>query len=1004
MRDFLIYLAPRFPWLWRFVSSVPLLRRWANRVLINLLTSSEPPRPYAYSLWAPKPQSETDPKPYVADYISWVGLVDRSFTGRHLPPAPASYSGGQSDSTPGALPDVKDVAALFKRAEGMIPCPRSAILFGFFAQWFTDSFLRTDANDDRKNTSNHEIDLCQIYGLNPSDTSILRSHEGGRLLTERLNGEEFPPLLFEQDEAGTLGVKERFKDLSYVKDTNSFFHTSVLNRPPPESGRPPVTDAQKKSLFASGLGNANSTMFYSAINTIFVREHNRLCGVIAERQPDWDDDQLFETARNTNIVLLLKVIVEDYINHLSSAYFKVFTDVGFAERQNWCRTNRISAEFDLLYRWHPFVPNSVSLNGEDIPTERLLLDNRRLIDLGVENVIHAAATQRAGRLTIKNTAPFLNRMADAPVLAKARAWRIRPYNEYRVRFGLRPVATFEELTGDQALAAELKALYTDVNQVELLVGLFAEKQEERAVLGSLMLFMVVVDAFSQALTNPLLSQNVYGEKCFSKAGLECVEKTSTFDAIVQRNSSMGDRKAGFAAAREIPGGYGPPVLGTLIDTLDFIFVSGWERFFCRRQKKYASNVFKINVFQPTIAMLDHRAIKALFASKDLVQDIPSDDYKFSLPLLSLTGGLPPGMYEAGAAHDKPKSFYIRLLQKRSTTLASQFNETFGEFSRRWLSMNQFSWRDELEDFSAVFLFQWILGASPDPAKVRLIYKNIFTHRFVAVTKYIPWSSYSKSKALYPEVLAFVKSAPAFQEIAGLARLEGLTDDESVARQVMFLIGMNAFLGIQNLLKSIVGELSLRPELCEQLRQEMAGSLGPGQTVRDVGVLQSLPLLDKTLREILRLHPPVFLIFGRATCDRTIESDSGIFAVGKGELVMGVIPFAHQDPSVFVNPKEFDPSRFDDEKASEHLIWPRGLHDGPASPGNRTCPAKDFAVMIAKLFCVALLTRCQWRLKDPQPRWDDSKFGLDVAAPVGALDVEWFRPNPSVKPPGNVAKS
>ena len=34
----------------------------------------------------------------------------------------------------------------------------------FFAQWFTDSFLRTSLTDYRKNESNHEIDLCQIYG------------------------------------------------------------------------------------------------------------------------------------------------------------------------------------------------------------------------------------------------------------------------------------------------------------------------------------------------------------------------------------------------------------------------------------------------------------------------------------------------------------------------------------------------------------------------------------------------------------------------------------------------------------------------------------------------------------------------------------------------------------------------------------------------------------------------------------------------------------------------
>ena len=59
-------------------------------------------------------------------------------------------------------------------------------MFMFFAQWFTDSFLRT-SNDDptgRKNTSNHEIDLCQIYGLDADKTAMLRSHDGGRLKSQ----------------------------------------------------------------------------------------------------------------------------------------------------------------------------------------------------------------------------------------------------------------------------------------------------------------------------------------------------------------------------------------------------------------------------------------------------------------------------------------------------------------------------------------------------------------------------------------------------------------------------------------------------------------------------------------------------------------------------------------------------------------------------------------------------------------------------------------------------
>ena len=72
----------------------------------------------------------------------------------------------------------------------------------FFAQWFVDSFLRTSREDFRQNTSTQEIDLCQIYGLGPAQTRMLRSLSGGRLKSQLIDGEEFPVFLFQEREPG----------------------------------------------------------------------------------------------------------------------------------------------------------------------------------------------------------------------------------------------------------------------------------------------------------------------------------------------------------------------------------------------------------------------------------------------------------------------------------------------------------------------------------------------------------------------------------------------------------------------------------------------------------------------------------------------------------------------------------------------------------------------------------------------------------------------------------
>ena len=153
MKQFFLFLAPRFPWIWRFVTSVPLLRRWANRYSINLAGNCTPPRPHPFSLWG-KSEALGSPGTYVADftaddYTTWTGLVDRTNTGRHLPPAPLSYTN--------PLPNPDEFVTLFRRGPTMVQCPKSTALFGFFAQWFTAGFLRTDSIDTRKNTSNHEM-------------------------------------------------------------------------------------------------------------------------------------------------------------------------------------------------------------------------------------------------------------------------------------------------------------------------------------------------------------------------------------------------------------------------------------------------------------------------------------------------------------------------------------------------------------------------------------------------------------------------------------------------------------------------------------------------------------------------------------------------------------------------------------------------------------------------------------------------------------------------------
>lgn len=499
-----------------FLSRVRWIHLLINDFLINLVTSSAPARPSPYSLWSRSSGKPPAPEPQPA-YVSWPGLVDRSYTGRHLPECTAELTN--------SLPPLEALEPLFRRGPAMKPCAKSSALLCFFAQWFTDSFLRTDPDDFRKNTSNHEIDLCQIYGLTDSDTHLLRLHQGGLLKSTGAGSNEYPVRLF--DSAGERAAGD-FSRLGYINPTTGRFRHDVLTEMFD-------TPERRRGLYAAGLERGNSTIVYSALNTLFLREHNRLAREIAATNRTYDDDRVFEHARNANIVQLLKVIIEDYINHLSSTPVRFLVDVGKAERRTWYRTNRISAEFNLLYRWHPLTPDAFKLGGETLPHEKFRYNNELLESHGVAATLGEASQQAAGSISLRNTPQFLVH-ADLSAVSKSRGWRMRGYNDYREAFGLRRLTSIRQLVkGDETLEELLTKLYRDIDRVELLVGLFAEAKGPADVLGELMRIMVGVDAFSQALTNPLLSSRVFGEQAFTSAGLESVEQTSSLNDIARRH-------------------------------------------------------------------------------------------------------------------------------------------------------------------------------------------------------------------------------------------------------------------------------------------------------------------------------------------------------------------------------------------------------------------------------------------------------------------------------------
>ena len=494
------------------IRSIPPLGRFLSRAAINNFAYATTLRPRPLSL--------------ASDYTSWLSLTDRTYSGRHLPPSTPDYQA--------RLPSEAAVTALFRR-ETEIRSTDTSVMFVFFAQWFTDSFLRTDLTDFRKNESNHEIDLCQIYGRTIAATDLLRSHAGGHLKSQLIDGQEYPVFLFQPREPGApLVFKPEFDGLF-----DAAFITDMIL-----AGAP---DDRKDSFFAVGLEHGNSTIGSTMMNIVFLREHNRLADLLAGENPDWDDERIFQTARNIMIVLELKLVVEEYIKHIGPWDFPVQMVPFIADDERWNRTNWCAVEFNILYRWHSLVPDAIGEGADLLNSVDWRNNNPLILAKGVEALMKFCSNQRSGKIGLLNTPTFLVDRSqpqwpsiEERTVTLSRQARLRSLNDYRAAYSLPRHTSFDQLTNDPTVRARLQALYATIDDVEWYVGIFAETYPDYMMMGELMTTMVANDAFTQALSNPLLARNVYTDATFTATGMKIINETTSLQDIVARNSATPD--------------------------------------------------------------------------------------------------------------------------------------------------------------------------------------------------------------------------------------------------------------------------------------------------------------------------------------------------------------------------------------------------------------------------------------------------------------------------------
>ena len=140
-------------------------------------------------------------------------------------------------------------------------------------------------------------------------------------------------------------------------------------------------------------------------------------------------------------------------------------------------------------------------------------------------------------------------------------------------------------------------------------------------------------------------------------------------------------------------------------------------------------------------------------------------------------------------------------------------------------------------------------------------------------------------------------------------------------------------------------------------------------------LREVPWLEASIKETLRLHPPLILLLRLAKVPVEVEG----YTIPAGKLVGASPAVSNRLPEAFDDPDRFDPSRYV-EPRQDDLDNPWNWI--PFGAGRHRCVGAAFAMMQLKtIFCILLR---DWELTAAQPpetyRNDHSKMVVQLAQP------------------------
>ncbi|MBU2993184.1 MULTISPECIES: peroxidase family protein [unclassified Octadecabacter] len=366
-----------------------------------------------------------------------------------------------------------------------------------------------------------QIDGSQIYGSTEARAEDLRSFEGGQLRMQE----------------DTTSASEMLPDA----DPDSFMAGDI-------EGDDPV--------YLAGDIRANENPNLLSMHTMFVREHNYWADRLADENPDWDDDQLYDAARSIVEYELQQITYNEWLPHLiGTEAGEDMTDYAGYDADV---VGEMSVEFSTAaFRFgHTLVSSQIDILGEDGTDEGSLalmeafFNHTPVEESGIDALIRGQLDATAQELDaqIVDDLNFFLFTEDgitgfslaALNLARSLDHGLESYIEVRAALigdidpdTLDP-QDFSIITSDEDLQARFAQAYDNVYQVELWTGGLAEDAIDGTQMGPLFTH-IIADQF----TRTRAADETFGT-LDSALGAEILEEIqgSTFATIIERTTDV----------------------------------------------------------------------------------------------------------------------------------------------------------------------------------------------------------------------------------------------------------------------------------------------------------------------------------------------------------------------------------------------------------------------------------------------------------------------------------